>query len=82
MRGIKKRDEHGNRRDQYTQSPYSSREEGRSSHHGSAIKNPARLHADAVSIPGLARGLRIWFCRELWCRLQTQLESGVAVAVA
>ena len=27
-------------------------------------------------------GLRIWRCRELWCRLQTQLRSQVAVAVA
>ena len=26
--------------------------------------------------------LRIWLCRELWCRLQTQLGSDVAVAVA
>ena len=27
-------------------------------------------------------GLRIWHCRELWCRSQTQLGSQVAVAVA
>ena len=27
-------------------------------------------------------GLRTWRCRELWCRLQTRLRSGVAVAVA
>ena len=27
-------------------------------------------------------GLRIWSCRELWCRLQMQLGSGIAVAVA
>ena len=27
-------------------------------------------------------GLRIWHCRELWYRLQTQVRSGVAVAVA
>ena len=26
-------------------------------------------------------GLRIRCCRELWCRLQMQLGSGVAVAV-
>ena len=25
-------------------------------------------------------GLRIWGCRELWCRLQMRLGSGVAVA--
>ena len=27
-------------------------------------------------------GLRIWRCCELWCRLQMQLRSGIAVAVA
>ena len=27
-------------------------------------------------------GLRIWHCHELWCRLQTRLESCVAVALA
>ena len=27
-------------------------------------------------------GLRIWHCRELWCKLQTRLESCVAVALA
>ena len=26
-------------------------------------------------------GLRIWHCRELWCRSQMRLGSGVAVAV-
>ena len=26
-------------------------------------------------------GLRTWRCRELWYRLQTQLGSGVAVAL-
>ena len=26
-------------------------------------------------------GLRIRCCRELWCRLQTRLRSGIAVAV-
>ena len=25
--------------------------------------------------------LRIWYCRDLWCRSQTRLGSGVAVAV-
>ena len=33
------------------------------------------------SLP-LLRGLRIWRCRELWCRLQTWLGSCIAVAVA
>ena len=27
-------------------------------------------------------GLRIQHCHKLWCRLQTQLRSGVAVAVS
>ena len=27
-------------------------------------------------------GLKIWHYRELWCRWQTKLRSGVAVAVA
>lgn len=27
-------------------------------------------------------GLRIWRCHELWCKLQTHLRFGVAVAVA
>ena len=30
----------------------------------------------------LLSGLRIWLCCELWCRSQTWLRSGVAVAVA
>ena len=29
----------------------------------------------------LISGLRIWHCHELWSRSQTQLGSGVAVAV-
>ena len=29
----------------------------------------------------LLGGLRIWYCRELWCRWQTRLGSHVAVAV-
>ena len=29
----------------------------------------------------LLRGLRIQHCRELWCRSQTRLGPGVAVAV-
>ena len=36
------------------------------------LKNPTSIHEDTGSIPGLA----------LWCRLQTWLGSGVAVAVA
>ena len=32
------------------------------------LTNPTRSHEVADSIPGLARGLGIWRCRELWCR--------------
>ena len=41
-------------------------------------------HEVAGSIPGLAQlsGLRIRRCCELWCRSQTRLGSGVAVALA
>ena len=37
-------------------------------------------HEDEGPIPALLSGFRIWHCRELWCRLQTRLRSGVAVA--
>ena len=45
------------------------------------LTNLTRNHEVAGSIPGLAHGLRIRCCRELWCRLQTWLGSGVAVAL-
>ena len=35
-----------------------------------------------VQSPSLLSGLRIWHCLELWGRLQTQLRSYIAVAVA
>ena len=53
-----------------------------SSHHGTAEMNPTRNHEVAGSIPGLSLGLGIPSCRDLWCRLQIQLGSPVAVAVA
>lgn len=34
-----------------------------------------------VRFLALHHGLRIWRCGELWCRWQTQLGPGVAVAV-
>ena len=36
-----------------------------------------------TQVPSLAllSGLRIWRCRELWCRWQTQLRSGIDVTV-
>ena len=39
------------------------------------------IYEDATSIPDLAQWVRIWLCRELWCRLKTQSESHVAVAM-
>lgn len=48
-----------------------------SSPRGSVVTNPASIHEDAGSLSGL----RIWHCRELWCRSQTQLGPGIAVAV-
>ena len=50
---------------------------GRSSLCGSAEMNLTSSHEDVGLIPGLVQ----WFCRELWCTLQTQLGSGLAVAV-
>ena len=47
---------------------------------GAAETNPTRNHEVACLIPGLASGLRIRRCRELWCRSQTWLGSGVVVA--
>ena len=40
----------------------------RSSHCGSALKNPTSIHEDAGLIPGPAQWLRIWRRGELWCR--------------
>ena len=53
--------------------------EGWSSSHGAAETNPTRNH----EVPSLVllSELRIRCCCELWCRLQTRLRSGVAVAV-
>ena len=44
------------------------------------VTNPTGIYEDEGSIPGLS-GSRSWCCRELWCRLQMQLKSHVAVAV-
>ena len=38
-----------------------------------------RLQVQSLASPN---GLRIWHCRELWCRSKMRLGSGVAVAVA
>uniref|UniRef100_A0A8D0W2Z5 Zinc finger protein 511 n=1 Tax=Sus scrofa TaxID=9823 RepID=A0A8D0W2Z5_PIG len=47
---------------------------------GAAERSLISLHEVEGSIPGLV-GLRIWRCRELQCRSQTRLGSGVAVVV-
>ena len=51
-----------------------------SSHCGSAVTNPTRIHEDAGSIPGLTQ-----WGKDLvlpWCRSQTWFRSDIAVAVA
>ena len=53
----------------------------RSSCCGAAETNLARNHEIAGLILASLSGLRIWGCCKLWCRLQTQLGSHVAVAV-
>ena len=45
------------------------------------VKNPTSTHEDAGSIPSPLSGLRIWYCCELWCRSQMQLESGIPMAM-
>ena len=44
------------------------------------VTNPNSIHEDPGLIPGPAQ-LRVQCYRELWCRSQTWLGSGVAVAV-
>jgi len=49
-----------------------------------AQRKQVRLGTMRLQVQSLASlsGLRIRRCRELWCRLQTWLGSGIAVAVA
>ena len=37
-----------------------------------------RVHVQSLALLG---GLRIWHCRDLWCRSQMHFGSGVAMAV-
>ena len=46
------------------------------------LTNPTRNREVAGSIPGLAQWVDDLACHDLWCRLQMQLRSPVAVAVA
>ena len=56
--------------------------EARSSHLGAVETNLTRNHKVVGSIPGLAQQVKDPLLGELWCRSQTWLGSGVAVALA
>ena len=45
------------------------------------VMNPASIHEMWVPSLAFLSGLRIWHCLELWCSLQMQFGSRVAVAV-
>ena len=46
------------------------------------LMNPTSDHEVAGSIPDLTQWVKIWHCRELWCRSQMWLGCRVAVALA
>ena len=45
------------------------------------LTNPTRIPKDVGLVPGLAQWVKDLVWHELWCRSQTRLGSGVAVAV-
>ena len=47
---------------------------------GLISKTKFLIHIKDGTHLALLSGLRIWGCRELWCRSQMRLRSGIAVA--
>ena len=45
------------------------------------VTNTNSIRKDVGSIPGLSQWVKDLSCCELWCTSQTQLKSGVAMAV-
>ena len=54
----------------------------KSSGGGSAVRILTSINEDASLIPGLTQWVKDPASRELWCRSQMQLRSGIAAAVA
>ena len=54
----KEKEELGSLASDYTTKLQLSKPNGRSSHHGSVVKNPTRIHEDVGSIPGLTQWVK------------------------